>query len=335
MSGYSQPTKILQQSEIDAILHGISNNEVGLTPEEVDDSAIRKFSFNQERIVRGRMPTLEIINDRFASGFRVGLTTILRRAVELSSSDLTAQIVKFSQFTNSLPVPTSIHVFKSDVLRGHGLMVISAELVYAFLEVMLGAKSISRAKLEGRDFTQIEYRLLKRIIEMALVEMTSAWKQIHPIQVSLVRSESNPGLAAIVAPTELVILNNFDFCIDDVVGRFHIIIPYSMIEPIKGKLYAGFQSDQLEKDVIWSNRFIERVKECKVNMRVKIGTAVISTETLLNMEVGDVLMLNANASEPLELEVQDIPKFLVAPGISRGQRAVKIIRDIPPVLWDE
>jgi len=327
--------KILSQEEVDALLKGMGTGEVETEPDQSASSdGVTNYDLtNQDRIIRGRMPTLEIINDRFARFFRQSMSTALRKVVDLSAFSI--DMIKFGEFMRSLPVPTSLHVFKADPLRGHALMVIETKLVFNLVDSFFGGSGRGYIKVEGRDFTPIEARLITKVIKMALEDLEKAWNPVHPLKLSYVRGETNPQFASVVAPTEVVIVIKFEFELEQTVGTLIICLPYSTIEPIRSKLYAGFQSDQLEVDTAWINRFIERVREAEVNMVVELGRTMITGEDIMNLTIGDVIMLRHDVREPLSLQVEGVPKFKVYAGTSRGQKAIRVAADIPPKIWEE
>lgn len=327
--------KILTQDEVDALLKGMGGGEVET---ETDDSAntegIAPYDLtNQDRIIRGRMPTLEIINDRFARFFRQTMSTALRKMIDISAFSI--DMIKFGEFMRALPVPTSLHIFKAEPLRGHAIMVIETKLVFNLVDSFFGGSGRGHIKVEGRDFTPIESRLVAKIIKMALEDLERAWNPVHPLTLSYVRGETNPQFASVVAPTEVVIVVKFEVELEQTVGTLILCLPYSTIEPIRSKLHAGFQSDQLEVDTAWINRFIERVREAEVNMVVELGRTMISGEDIMNLAEGDVIMLRHDVREPLVVKVEGVPKFKVFAGSSRGQKAVRVVGDIPPKIWEE
>lgn len=327
--------KILTQDEVDALLKGMGGGEVETETDDSGDSeGITPYDLtSQDRIIRGRMPTLEIINDRFARFFRQTMSTALRKVIDISAFSI--DMIKFGEFMRALPVPTSLHIFKADPLRGHAIMVIETKLVFNLVDSFFGGSGRGYIKVEGRDFTPIESRLIAKIIKMALEDLEKAWNPVHPLTLSYVRGETNPQFASVVAPTEVVIVIKFEVELEQTVGTLIICLPYSTIEPIRSKLYAGFQSDQLEVDTAWINRFIERVREAEVDMTVELGRTMITGEDIMNLAVGDVIMLRHDVREPLEVKVEGVPKFKVFAGSSRGQKAVRVVSDITPKIWDE
>ncbi|MDR0549696.1 MAG: flagellar motor switch protein FliM [Deltaproteobacteria bacterium] len=327
--------KILTQEEVDALLKGMGGGEVETESDNAaDQSGITRYDLtNQDRIIRGRMPTLEIINDRFARFFRQTMSTALRKVIDISAFSI--NMVKFGEFMRGLPVPTSLHIFKAEPLRGHAIMVIETKLVFNLVDSFFGGSGRGYIKVEGRDFTPIESRLVTKVIKMALDDLEKAWNPVHPLTLSYVRGETNPQFASVVAPTEVVLVVKFEVELEQTVGTLIICLPYATIEPIRSKLYAGFQSDQLEVDTAWISRFIERVREAEVNLSVELGKTTITAEELMNLAIGDVIMLKRDAREPLEVNVEGVPKFKVFIGSSRGQKAVKIQSDIAPRIWED
>jgi flagellar motor switch protein FliM len=312
---------------VDALLKGMSGGEIETESDTVeDDSGVTVYDLtNQDRIIRGRMPTLEIINDRFARLLRTTLSGSLRKVIDVSAFSI--DMIKFGEFMRALPVPTSLHIFKVDPLRGHGVMVIETKLVFNLVDNFFGGSGRSFVKIEGRDFTPIENRLIHKVIRMAMEDLEKAWNPVHPLKLTYVRSETNPQFASVVAPTEVVIVIKFEVELEQTVGTLIICLPYSTVEPIRSKLYAGFQSDQLEVDHEWINRFIEQVREASVQLTVDLGRATITGGDLINLAVGDVIMMDQDVNQPLTIRVEGIPKFRGFPGVVRGNKAIRIQTD--------
>ncbi len=324
--------KILSQDEVDALLKGLSDGEIETaeTPkDDYDQSGVRPYDLTaQDRIIRGRMPTLEIINERFARLYRVNISSALRRVVDISAT--TTEMVKFGEFLKTLPVPTSLHIIKMDPLRGHILLVIESKLIFNLLDCFFGGTGRSRFKIEGRDFTSIENRVILRLVQSVVVELDNAWKPVIPVQFQFVRSEVNPQFAAIVPPSDLVIVIHFEFELDQAIGKMILCLPYSTIEPIRQRLHASYQSDQLEIDEAWMRRLKKRVGEISVRIVVELGRTKIRPQELLRLEKGDVLLLNQDVNKPIVVRVQGVRKFLGFPGVYHGSKAIKIVELIYP-----
>ncbi len=324
--------KVLSQEEVDALLRGLSDGiiepaEPATT--EYDESGIRPYDLTaQDRIIRGRMPTLEIINERFARLYRVNISSTLRRVVDISAT--TTEMLKFGEFLKTLPVPTSLHIIKMDPLRGHALLVIESKLIFNLLDCFFGGTGKSRFKIEGRDYTSIENRVIMRLVKSMLVELENAWKPVVPIQFQFVRSEVNPQFAAIVPPSDLVIVIHFEFELDQAIGKTILCLPYSTIEPIRQKLHASYQSDQLEIDEAWIRRLKKRIEEIEVEVVAELGRTKIKSNDLLSLEVGDVIVLEQDVKKPITVSVQGVKKFLAYPGLYHGSKAVKIEKLIYP-----
>ncbi len=315
--------KLLSQDEIDALLHGMDGGKVDTTPGQVDRSGISPYDFaNQDRIIRGRMPTLEIINDHFSRLFRNSLSTSLRRIVDVGSRG--NQMIKFGEFIKTLPVPSSLHVFRMEPLRGHAILVLESKLVFTLLDVFFGGSGKTAFRIEGRDFTAIESKLIQKLVGMVLVDQEKAWNVVHPLTFQYVRSEINPQFVSIVPPSDLILTVTFGVELEQFTGMITFCIPYSTIEPIKTKLYSGFQSDQMEMDHNWILRFLERLKTSEVEVKVELGRTRIMVQDLLHMKVGDVLSLGKEVTELLPVQVQGVPKFLGKPGVYGTNRAIQI-----------
>jgi len=316
--------QILSQEEVDALLRGVTDGEIETETEEAaDESGIVSYDLtSQERIIRGRMPTLDIINQRFTRLFRNSLSSTLRKVLDVST--VSTDTVKFGEFIKSLPVPASLHIFKMEPLRGFALLIAESKLVFALVDTFFGGTGSISMKIEGRDFTTIEQRMIKKVILMALEDLEKAWKPVHNVTISFVRAEVNPQFAAIVPPTDVVVVILFEIEMDQVSGTITVCLPYSTIEPIIGKLKAGFQSDQLEVDQLWIKRLRERMLEAQVEVVVELGKTKITSRDLVNFKVGDIIQLDNDVSNELVIKVEGIPKFRGYPGTMKGSKAIQV-----------
>lgn len=316
--------QILSQEEVDALLRGVTDGEIETETEEAaDESGIVSYDLtSQERIIRGRMPTLDIINQRFTRLFRNSLSSTLRKVLDVST--VSTDTVKFGEFIKSLPVPASLHIFKMDPLRGFALFIAESKLVFALVDTFFGGGGNVSMKIEGRDFTTIEQRMIKKVVLMALEDFEKAWKPVHNVTISFVRSEVNPQFAAIVPPTDVVVVILFEIEMDQVSGTITVCLPYSTIEPIIGKLKAGFQSDQLEVDQLWIKRLRERMLEAQVEVVVELGKAIITSKDLVNFKVGDIIQLDNDVNDELNVKIEGVSKFRGYPGTMKGNKAVQV-----------
>ena len=316
--------KVLSQAEVDALLRGLSDGEINAEQEQKEDlDGIRGYDLtNQDRIIRGRMPTLEIINDRFAKLIRTTMSASLRKVIDVTVTQ--TEMVKFGEFIRTLPVPTSLHILRMDPLRGHVLLVVESRLVFNLLDCFFGGTGKATIKIEGRDFTAIEQKVIQKVVTMVLKDLELSWKPVVPITFQSVRAEINPQFATIVPPTELVIAIHYDLELDHLIGKITLCLPYSTIEPIRSKLYARYQSEQLEVDLEWIERVKRQLREVEVDILVELGKGQMTGRELLQINTGDTLVLDQYVDDPLLVKIEGVPKYRAFAGISKGLHVVKI-----------
>ncbi len=317
-------SQVLSQEEIDALLQGVGDGEIETeTDQPPGDDEFSSYDLtSQERIIRGRMPTLEIINQRFARSFRTSLSTLLHKVIDVTP--LVSDMMKFGEFLKTIPVPASIHLFKMEPLRGMALMIVESKLVFSLIDMFFGGSGRDTVKVEGRDFTAIEERVMRKVVEAALICMEDAWSPIEDIRFSFVRSEINPQFVTIVPPSDVVILSSFSLEMEEFSGAITVCIPYSLVEPLRNKLYTGFQSERLEVDVIWLQRLVERLLRVDVGLSVVLGTAEITSRRLVALKVGDVIPLRQDVSELMQVYIEGRLKFRALAGISKGSKAIML-----------
>jgi len=319
-------SKILSQDEVDTLLRGLTGGEIETDSEVLeDDSGIVPFDLsNQDRIIRGRMPVLEIINDRFSRLATNAMANAMRKRVDVNP--ISIDMSKFGDFMRSLPVPTSINIFKLDPLRGNAILVVDSRLVFALVENFFGGAG-SQPKVEGRDFTPIEQAIISKVVRVALVNLEEAWRPVHEVHVELIRSEINPQFAAIVPPSDVVVVVTFEVELENAIGSMICCLPYATIEPIRSKLYASFQSERLEVDHAWISRFKERLMETPVEVVVRFGRTQLSGRQLLSLKEGDILLLDTDTDDLLLAEVEGVKKFWGLPGTVKSNKAFQVIRE--------
>lgn len=316
-------SQILSQEEVDALLKGVSNGEIETEKEEADPSGFRTYDLTgQDRIVRGRMPTLEIISEKFARLFSTTLLSLLRKVTSVNA--LSVDPVKYGEFIKSIPLPASLHVFKMDPLKGSSLLVIESQIIFALVDTIFGGTGRPGFKVEGRDFTSIENNLIKRVVVSALSDFEKVWEATTKLNVVHQRSEINPQFVQIVAPTDVVIVVQFEIDMEFSSGMMSFCIPYSTIEPIREKLQGGYQADRLGVDKEWIRRFTEGLKCASVNLAVELGTAELSGREIASLKNGDVIPLDQFCSSSLNIYVEDVLKFKGQPGVYKGSQAVEI-----------
>ncbi len=317
---------VLSQDEIDALLHGVDDGDVDTDgDEEINDGTARSFDFNsQERIVRGRLPTLEMINERFARNFRVSMFNLLRRQAEISVGGV--QMMKFAEYVHSLYVPTSLNMTKIDPLKGTGLFVIDPKLVFIVVDNFFGGEGRFYNKIEGREFTPTEQRVISMLLEQIFKDLEDAWKPIKALKIEYQSSEVNPHLANIVSPTEVVVVSTFRVDLEGGGGDLHVTMPYSMIEPIRDLLDAGVQSDMSEIDDRWRLSLRDEIFESKVEVKSFLADVEINLSEVNKLKIGDIIPFDM--PDQIILEAEEIPLFRGQIGVSRGNAAVKIIERV-------
>lgn len=317
--------KILSQDEIDALLKGVSSGEVeAKPPEEVDAApgAKRYDLYNQERIIRGRMPTLELINDRFIRRQAVSWGSMLHDQIEFAV--VGTQITKFGEFLKKVPMPSSLNVFHMEPLRSNGLFVMDSFLVYLIVDYFFGGKGQTHVKPEGRDFTPIQLRVIKKLVQHVFLDLEKAWEALMSVKIQHVRSESNPQFSMVVSVSEIVAVVTLQVVIGETARDLFVVYPYSMLEPIKEKLYSGLVSDQVEQDGGWAGRFRDRLHDCPLNVTVRLGTVGVKVRDVLSFAPGDVIVLDQRPGDPLDCFVEGYLKFQGSPGVFKGNHACRV-----------
>lgn len=318
--------ELLSQDEVDALLKGVQSGDIDTeTARDKILSGIRSYDLtSQERIIRGRMPGLEIANERFARFFRNSVSTLIMKFVGIGTQSV--QTIKFGEFMNTIPYPSSINIFKMEPLKGYALLVIEAPLVFAFVEFFFGGASAQYVKSEGRSFTPIEQRVNKKVVTTALGDLAMAWNSIAQIKPEYVGSEMNPQFVTIVTPSEIIIKIEVHVEVEDFTGKLFFCIPYSMIEPVKENLYSGIQSDKVEVDQRWVAQLKEMIMDSSVEIAAEIGEAELPFGELMNLNVGSVIPLGKFITDELIVKVEGIPKFFGVPGYSRSNQAIKVTK---------
>ena len=311
--------KILDQAEIDALIHGVDSGSVSTEPAAAPGE-VQSYDFNnQMRIVRGRMPTLEMINDRFARLFRVSLYNLLRRSPEIAVGPV--DIKKFGEYVHTLHVPTSLNLVKINPFRGTALIVLDPKLVFAVVDNFFGGSG-RHAKIEGREFTATEQRIIHMLLRNVFADLHEAWSHVAPIEVEYLNSEINPHFANIVSPSEIVVLSTFHIELDGGGGNLHVTMPYSMLEPMREVLDAGVASDRVEKDERWAVCLRDELEDADVELTTTLGKTSITLAELVNLKPGDVLPCDFNGQ--VTILAEDVPVFRGSFGHSHGQQAVKV-----------
>lgn len=313
---------ILSQDEVDALLRGITEGDVETETSTTEVSGVKAYDFTgQEKIVRGRMPSLDIANERLARNFRISLAGSIRRVVDITN--VTVNITKFYDFMRSVPFPSSINIFRMEPLRGFGLLVFDAQLIFTLIEFFFGGTGKSHYKPEGREFTPIEQKIIHKVVLMFFKDMEEAWKPVFPLVPTYVRAEMNPQFVTIVTPVDVVIKVEFVLEIESKQCKAFLCIPYGSVEPIKEKLYSAFSADRDDLDTKWVDRLKNALRGTVVTMTGELGKASLSVDRVLDLKESDVIMLDKGADSDIRILVEGVPKFLGQFGVYKGSYALK------------
>jgi len=315
----------LSQEEVDALLEGVTGESQKLVQEVQEKGEVRSYNMSsQERIVRGRMPTMEIVNERFARNLRVGLFNFIRRSPEISVGPVVVQ--RYSAFLRELAVPTNFNIVAIRPLRGSGLVVCEPTLVFGVIDTLYGGIGKFQARIEGRDFSATEQRVINRLVDVITEEYKHAWKGIYPLELDYQRSEMQPQFANIATPSEIVISTSFQLEIGEITGAIHFCMPYATLEPIRDVLYSTTQGDSVEVDRRWVNVLTREIQAAEITLVAELARAHATVEQLMAMKVGDFIELDRKPH--IDLTVEGVPVFECQYGTHNAKYAVRIDKNL-------
>jgi len=315
-------SEFLSQDEVDSLLKGVTGeaDDTNAQP-EIAPGEVRPYNLGQqERIVRGRMPTMEIINERFARLFRIGLFNFIRRTPDISVGPV--RVLKFAEFIRNLHVPTNLNIIQAKPLRGNGLFIFDPNLVFLVVDNMFGGDGRFHTRVEGREFTQTEQRIIQKLLSVAFENYSKCWETVYPLEFEFVRSEMNPQFANIATPNEVVIVTTFDIELAGNGGAFHVCMPYSMLEPVKDLLYSTMQGEHLAVDKRWQQLLSKQVQSANIELVATLGQARVTLEQVLQMRVGDIVPLEVG--ETITTSVDGIPVLECKFGAFNNQYALRV-----------
>ncbi len=311
----------LSQEEVDALLEGVTGESQKTVEEAAEHGEVRAYNISsQERIVRGRMPTMEIVNERFTRNLRVGLFNFIRRSPEISVGPVTVQ--RYSAFLRELAVPTNFNIVAIRPLRGSGLIVCEPALVFGVIDTLYGGIGKFQTRIEGRDFSATEQRVINRLVDVITSEYKKAWKGIYPLELDYQRSEMQPQFANIATPSEIVISTSFQLEIGDITGAIHFCFPYSTLEPIRDVLYSSTQGDSIEVDRRWVNVLTREIQAAEITLVAELARADATVEQLLAMKKGDFIELDRQPK--IQATVDGVPIFECQYGTHNAKYAIRI-----------
>jgi flagellar motor switch protein FliM len=315
----------LSQEEVDALLEGVTGESQKLVEEVHERGEVRAYNISsQERIVRGRMPTMEIVNERFARNLRVGIFNFIRKSPEISVGPVTVQ--RYSAFLRELAVPTNFNIVAVRPLRGNGLVVCEPALVFGVIDTLYGGNGKFQARIEGRDFSATEQRVINRLVDVITEEYKKAWKGIYPLELEYQRSEMQPQFANIATPSEVVISTSFQLEIGDIAGAIHLCMPYASLEPIRDVLYSSTQGDSIEVDRRWVNLLTQEIQAAEITLVAELARADATIEQLLAMKPGDFIELDRQSR--IQVTVDGVPVFECQYGTHNAKYAIRIDKSL-------
>jgi flagellar motor switch protein FliM len=328
--------QVLSQDEVDALLNAIGDDSppteeaspnVNYGEFSDADNNIQPYDLtNQDRVIRGRMPILEIIYERFIRQFRVSISNSLRKIATISM--ISTDLLKFGEFVNTLPIPSCMCIMRFNELRGPALIVFESKLAYAIIDSYFGGTDRPFTKIEGKEFTSIELSFMRRVMDMAISDLEEAWAPVHRIDAQYVRTEINPQFVGVVPPSDVIITTTFEVEFESAAGTIMVVIPYATIEPIKQKLSSSYQTDNDVVDTLWTRSMHEHVQLAEAEAIVKLGETEMTIGDLVGLQVGDIIPLSQEVSGELDLEIEDSKKMKCLIGVYKGNRAVQITRRI-------
>ena len=311
----------LSQEEVDALLEGVTGESQKNVEEVFEPGEVRSYDISsQERIVRGRMPTMEIVNERFARNLRLGLFNFIRRSPEVSVSPVTVQ--RYSAFLRDMVVPSNFNIVAIRPLRGNGLIVCEPSLVFGIIDTLFGGAGKFQTRIEGRYFSPTEQRVINRLVEVICTEYKKAWKGVYPLELEYQRSEMQPQFANIATPSETVVSTAFQLEIGDLSGAVHICMPYATMEPIRDVLYSSTQGESVEVDRRWVKVLTREIQSAEVTLVAELARADATVEQLLAMKPGDFIELDR---EPrIRASIGGVPIFECQYGTHNSKYAIRV-----------
>lgn len=294
--------KFLSQDEVDALLEGVAGGPAESAADSEPGSARSYDLATEGRIVRGRMPTLELVNERFSRLFRIGLVNFLRRSVSVTAGAV--HLKKYSEFIRGLVAPANLNLVHIQPLRGTALFVIDPDLVFLLVDSFFGGDGRFQTRVEVRDFTQTEQRVIQRILAIVFESYSKSWESVYPVQFEYLRSETNIQFANIAAPNEVVLVVSFSLELGAAGGQIHVCLPYAMLEPIKDILSRSLQGESLALDRRWGQLIKQQINDAEVEAVANFCNAPSTLRDILNMKVGDVVPLTL--PDTIELKVDQV-----------------------------
>ncbi|WP_457678209.1 flagellar motor switch protein FliM [Thermovibrio sp.] len=310
--------EFLSQEEIDALLGG------GQSKEEEKKSEVYPFDFSQvEHIKKGGVPGLELLFERWVKIYREAIRRLVPQVAMITKESV--YITRFNNFISKIPMPASYSIVSIRPFKENFLFILDSRLVFVVISVMFGGPA-KPFKIEGREFTKLEMRIIEDLVKVALETFESVWKDVYPVEVELRGIELNPALARIVSGNEKVMVVECSMDIDGYEAPFFFCFPYGMFMPIKEMIFT--ESLFAERDPVWEEYLKEKVLKTKLRLSLELCRRWYKLEEVLNWKLGDKLKLEVPKGEPLELLVEGKPKFLAKLGKVNNRFAALIYGEV-------
>ena len=313
--------QILSQEEVGALLSAMEKGDIDLEGQEKDESGAESYDLTSKRIMlRDQFGALDQVYDRFKTSLSNSLSSSLQKTIEIDL--VSSEMVKFGKFMRAFLNPTSFNMFSMDPLIGTAMLAIEPSLVFSLIDCMFGGdgKPVS----EIREFTVIEHRMIRKLTIDVLKNWGKAWERVYPINCSIKQSETKPEFVNLFNPDDSVIVIVFSIKGDDFSGNIHWCISYLMLEPIKENLSSG-RLAEVDTQHRWGGQLQELLKNTQVHITAELGKTINHTvRDLLNLQSGDVVLLNNGPQDPIMVAVEEIPKYQGFPGVFKGNRAVHV-----------
>ncbi len=316
--------------ELNIILKNISDDQKKITNLEENESIeVLPYELgNQTPVLRGRMPGLEAVYDRFARIYAQTFSHLVRRPVTITRRS--TELVSFKDYLGAITTPASLSIFGMKPLQGHALFVFEHHLVHILIDLLFGGNGWFENPPPKRELTGIETRLLSKVVLNALEDLGNAWKTLTPLEPYFERMEVNPKFASIVPQQEVVASTTFDVEINRVPYTMSICIPYLMLDPVRIQIDSGKANSDEEVNAINVSRLEENIRNSNVTIKVALGESRMSLRNFLTLKSGDQITLNQDEDKPLKVLVQGKLKFLATQGTYKGKHAVQISKIIEP-----
>jgi flagellar motor switch protein FliM len=312
----------LSQDEVDALLEGVTGESRPSADQAAGDGGVRPYDLSSpDRVVRHRMQTLELINERFARRLRSVLLSFMRRSADITVASIRVQ--KYSDFERNLPVPSNLNMVGMKPLRGLSLFTFDPNLVFLVIDSLFGGHGRYNTRVEGRDFTTTEQRIIRRLLNMTMESYGQAWQNIHPIEPEYIRSEMHTKFASIAGNNEIVVVSSFHIEFGSVGGDLNICLPYSMIEPIRDLLIRPLQDASMDSvDQRWMHQLSRQVRSADVELVADFAHIQSSVSALAKLQAGDVLPLSIPST--VTAHVGGVPVMECSYGTFNGQYALRV-----------